>query len=63
MENDNYINLEEAAEYLGVTANTLRNWIKKSELEFPAYKAGHQWKLKRSEIDEWLNSGKGELAK
>ena len=28
---DNYINIEEAAQYLGIKPVTLRNWIKKEE--------------------------------
>lgn len=28
-ENDNYISIDEAAEYLGIKTVTIRNWIKK----------------------------------
>lgn len=31
-ENDNYINIEEAAEYLGVKTSTIRSWIKKENM-------------------------------
>lgn len=54
---DNYIGVEEAATYLGIKAVTLRNWIKKYD-ELPAKKIGKMWKFKRSELDEWVNSGK-----
>lgn len=54
---DNYINLEEAAEYLGVKPVTLRNWIKKVNSEIPAHKVGKMWKFKRSELDLWIQSG------
>ncbi len=57
----NYINLEEAAEYLGIKPVTLRNWIKKSDNSIPAHKVGKQWKFKRSELDEWVNSGKSAM--
>ncbi len=58
MENkiDNYIGLEETANYLGVRPATVRTWIKTKEL--PAHKIGKLWKFKRSEIDEWVDSGK-----
>jgi excisionase family DNA binding protein len=36
--NDNYISIDEAAEYLGIKTVTLRNWIKKDE-SLPAYKS------------------------
>ncbi|WP_312649302.1 helix-turn-helix domain-containing protein [Aminipila sp.] len=57
---DNYISIDEAAEYLGIKTVTLRNWIKKDE-HIPAHKIGKLWKFKRSELDEWVNSGKSAL--
>lgn len=56
---DNYISLEEAAEYLNIKPVTLRNWIKKTNI--PTRKIGKQWKFKRSELDEWVNSGKAQF--
>ncbi len=53
---DKWINIDEAAEYLGIKTVTLRGWIKKDET-LPAHKVGKQWKFKRSEIDEWVKSG------
>ena len=61
MNQDNYINLEEAAEYLGIKPPTLRSWIKDPKNEIPAHKIGRMWKFKRSEIDEWVNSGKSAI--
>lgn len=57
---DNYISIDEAAEYLGIKTVTLRNWIKKDE-KLPAHKIGKLWKFKRSELDEWVKSGKSAL--
>jgi excisionase family DNA binding protein len=56
---DNYINIEEAASYLGIKSVTLRGWIKKTDI--PARKIGKQWKFKKSELDEWINSGKSAI--
>ena len=56
---DKWIGLEEAAEYMDVTKDTVRNWIKKTDI--PAHKIGKLWKFKKSEIDEWIKSGKSEL--
>lgn len=53
---DNWINIEEAAGYMGVTKDTVRNWIKKTDI--PAHKSGKLLKFKRSELDEWIKSGK-----
>ena len=54
---DKWINLEEAADYLSVNKDTIRNWIRKDK-GVPAHKVGKQWKFKRSELDEWIKSGK-----
>ncbi len=57
--NEKWSSLEETAEYLGVTKDTIRSWIKKSAI--PAHKVGRLWKFKFSEIDEWVKSGKSAL--
>lgn len=54
--NDGWIGINEAAEYLGVTKETIRNWIKKQN-GIPAQKIGKLWKFKRSELDAWVKSG------
>lgn len=54
--NDNYIGIDEAAEYLGIKTVTLRNWIKRDE-SIPARKIGKLWKFKCLELDEWVKSG------
>lgn len=56
---DKWSSLEETADYLGVTKDTIRNWIKKTDI--PAHKIGKLWKFKLSEIDEWVKSGKSAL--
>ncbi len=57
---DNYISIDEAAEYLGIKTVTLRNWIKTND-SLPAKKVGKMWKFKRSELDTWINSGKSAI--
>lgn len=57
---DNYISIDEAAEYLGIKTVTLRNWIKKDE-KLPAHKIGKLWKFKRSELDAWVQSGQSAI--
>lgn len=56
---DSWIGIEEAAAYLGVTKDTIRNWIRKKSI--PAHKIGKLWKFKRSELDEWVKSGKSAI--
>lgn len=55
--NDSWIGITETAEYLGVTTETIRNWIKKKN-GIPAQKIGKLWKFKKSELDAWIKSGK-----
>ena len=57
--NEKWASLEETAEYLGVTKDTIRSWIKKTDI--PAHKVGRLWKFKLSEVDEWVKSGKSAL--
>lgn len=54
---DNYISLENAAEYLNIKPVTLRKWIKE-KTDLPAHQIGRLWKFKRRELDAWVNSGK-----
>ena len=56
---DKWCSLEETAKYLGVTKDTIRNWIKKTDI--PAHKIGRLWKFKLTEVDEWVKSGKSAL--
>lgn len=54
---DKWINTDEAAEYLGVKATTVHEQIKKNN-GIPAHKIERQWKFKKEELDEWVNSEK-----
>lgn len=58
---DKWIGIEEAANYLGVNKDSIRNWIKKEDSEIPARKIGKQWKFKKKELDEWVKSGKSAM--
>lgn len=53
---EEYITAGEAAQYLNISANTLRKWISENR-GIPAYKMGNQWRFKISELDEWIRSG------
>lgn len=53
---DNWIGIEEAAEYLGIKVVTLRNKIK-NDKTLPGHRIGKLWKFKRSELDVWVKSG------
>ena len=57
---DNYIGIDEAAEYLGIKPVTLRKWLKQKP-DLPRHQIGKLWKFKRSELDAWVNSGKSAM--
>lgn len=63
--NDSYtekwVGIDEAAQHLGVTKDTIRNWIKKGTI--PAQRIGRLWKFKLSELDEWVRSGESAINK
>ena len=42
---DKWLSMEEICQYLGVTDNTVHNWIRKKNM--PAVKLGRCWKLKK----------------
>lgn len=58
MENymEDWIGNEAAANYLDVTKDTIRNWIKKKDIS--AHKIGKLWKFKRVELNAWVKSGR-----
>ena len=59
--NDKWIGIEQAAEYLGVNKDTIRNWIKKGN-GIPAHKIGKLWRFKVSELDSCIESGRSAIA-
>ena len=49
---EKWSSLEEIAEHLGVSKDTIYRWI--STKQMPAHKVGKLWKFKISEIDKWV---------
>lgn len=45
--------IEEVAQYLKVTKDTIYRWIDKKGM--PAIKIGKKWLFRRNDIDAWLN--------
>lgn len=54
MELERWISMKEVTEYLGVSRDTVLNWIARRGM--PAAKIGRKWKFKISEIEEWIKS-------
>lgn len=54
-EMERWLSLEEIANHLGVSKETIRSWIRKETI--PYHKVGRQYKFKASEVDKWVESG------
>jgi excisionase family DNA binding protein len=55
MEN-RWLSVDEIAEYLGVSKDTIYTWI--SSRSLPGHRVGRFWKFKRDEVDHWVHKGK-----
>lgn len=55
-----WISIEELSEYLGISAVTIRSWIRSGK-DILAVRIGRQWRFRIEEIDEWIESGRSEL--
>lgn len=56
MTTEPWVSLEEIAEHLKVSTDTIHRWIKAKKI--PAHRAGRQWRFQVSEVDEWVRAGK-----
>jgi excisionase family DNA binding protein len=52
---EKWVNLEDIAEYLSVSEDTVRTWIRNGKI--PVSRAGKRYKFKISEIDAWVREG------
>jgi len=50
-----WASVEEVAKHLGVAKDSVYRWIEQKGL--PAHRMGRLWKLKVSEVDEWVRQG------
>jgi len=52
---EKWVNLEDIAEHLSVSIDTVRTWVRSGKI--PVSRAGKRYKFKISEVDEWVRSG------
>lgn len=52
---DRWQSVEEIAEYLGVSKDTVYAWV--NDKGMPGYKVGRFWKFKTEDVDRWVRAG------
>lgn len=52
---DKWMSVEDIADHLGVSKDTVYAWISKKEM--PAHRVGRLWKFQKSEVDTWVRAG------
>lgn len=52
---ERWLSVEEIAEYLGVSKDTIYTW--RANKDLPAHRIGRFWKFKIVDIDEWVRTG------
>lgn len=52
---ERWLSVEEIADYLGVSKDTIYAWRDKKAL--PAHRIGRFWKFKANEVDHWVRNG------
>ncbi len=50
---------QEVADYLGLTRRTIYTYIESKTL--PAVKIGKEWRIKKTELEAFINRGSGEI--
>lgn len=49
-----YLTVEQVAELLSVTPETVRSYIAAKKNPLPAYKLGREYRINRTEFNEWM---------
>ncbi len=55
MKTEPWVSLEEIAEHLKVSTDTIHRWIRAKRI--PVQRVGRQWRFKVTEIDDWVRAG------
>lgn len=55
MTSEPWVSVDQIAEHLGVTRDSIYRWIDRKGL--PAHRVGRLWKFQVSEVDGWVRVG------
>lgn len=53
-----YLTLDEIAELLQVSVDTVRNWINRKKDPLPAFKIGREWRVAREDLEKFIQDRK-----
>lgn len=49
-----YLTVEEVADLLQVSVETVRGYINRKRNKLPAFKVGREWRVRRKDLDRWV---------
>ena len=57
-----YLTVEEIADMLQVSIDTVRNWINRKNNKLPAFKIGREWRIEKADLDRFIQERKNTQA-
>ena len=49
-----YLTVEDVAELLQISVETVRDYINRKKNKLPAFKIGREWRVRRTDLDKWV---------
>jgi excisionase family DNA binding protein len=49
-----YLTVEEVADLLQVSVETVRGYINRKRNKLPAFKVGREWRVRKTDLDRWV---------
>ena len=49
-----YLTVEEVAELMQVSVETVRGYINRKKNRLPAFKVGREWRVRKADLDKWV---------
>ena len=58
MEDKPYLSVEDVAAILGISVDTVRNYISRRKNPLPAYRFGREYRINKTEFEQWIQTNK-----
>jgi excisionase family DNA binding protein len=58
VEDKPYLSVEDVASILGISVDTVRNYISRRKNPLPAYRFGREYRINKEEFDEWVKTNR-----